>query len=90
MEALDGIQLSFDLLGIQIGNRTQESTEVAKEKTFTMTFWCKNCHKESDYIFPVGTDIRHSRLVGDGTVNTIIGNKWIELRCKMCKVGSLF
>lgn len=78
------------ILGIQAEDITQESIKDIEGKTFITRFWCKNCTKESDYTFPVGTRISHSRLVGDGTINAIIGNRWIEIRCKICEIGSLF
>jgi hypothetical protein len=63
--------------------------DTQKEKTFVIRLWCKNCYEISDYTFPVGTHISHPRLVGDGTTRVNIGAQWSEVRCKICKVGSL-
>jgi hypothetical protein len=63
--------------------------DTQKENTFTIRLWCKNCHGISDYTFPAGTYISHSRLVGDDTTRVNIGSQWSEVRCKICKVGSL-
>jgi len=55
-------------------------------KTFTKTFWCKNCNKETTKRFPLGIEISQSRLVGDSTCLA----EETELRCDLCIVGSLF
>ncbi len=65
-----------------------QSTRSDNEQTFIITLWCKNCHKESDYTLPADTRIFHSS--GDGTVIAMKDNNWSEIRCKICKVGSLF
>lgn len=60
------------------------------EKKFSSLFWCKNCGKESSISFPVGTSISRARLVGDSTGSSCLGFETKELRCPICKVGSLF
>lgn len=63
---------------------------------FSVTFYCKNCRANNTYWFPEGTRVIRAPYLGNPNVESIAiihrpGEyvEHIQLKCKVCKIGSV-